>query len=206
MFAENMAGEKTDLRCPVCDPKRRLVSRRLGEFAVAVLECQRCAGLWLGLESLEEMLAAETRGDKRDVGHAERSSMDTPLVSHGYLPCILCGELMSRRNLAQGKSGIVVDVCGRHGIWFDADELAQLIAWTRTGGLEDLRRDLARLVGSKDGIRKRHALEEDQSQTRSRTASRSSTEPAMPTIERDSEWIEILHNLAGWLLVRKIIR
>jgi Zn-finger nucleic acid-binding protein len=137
-----------------------LASRRLGDFPVAVLECQRCAGIWLSLVAMEEILVAESRGAGHSVGQPASSGIESE-PQRGYRRCAQCGELMARRNLARGKSGVVVDLCGRHGIWFDADELAQLIAWTRTGGLEQLRRDLARLVGSRDDVRRRHADADD---------------------------------------------
>lgn len=203
MSAENVVGDKTNLRCPVCEPKRRLVSRRLGDFFVAVLECQGCAGLWLGMESLQEMLSAEARGEKRDVNNSREPATGVASGARGYRPCVVCGDLMSRRNLARGKSGIVVDLCGRHGVWFDADELAQLIAWTRTGGLEDLRRDLARLASSNDGVRKRHALEEDRTKKLNPMASAT---PVLATADGDSEWIKILGDIASGLLIRKILR
>jgi Zn-finger nucleic acid-binding protein len=68
---------------------------------------------------------------------------------------------MLRRNLGRGRSGVIVDICARHGIWFDADELSQMLVWIRTGGLEALRTDLARLHTSKDPSRRRQAWREE---------------------------------------------
>jgi hypothetical protein len=42
---------------------------------------------------------------------------------------------MPRKNWGQ-RSGVIVDVCSAHGIWFDADELAGVLRWVRDGGLE----------------------------------------------------------------------
>ena len=50
-----------------------------------------------------------------------------------YRQCIECGGLMNRRNYDQ-KSGVIIDVCGSHGAWFDADELASILRWIRHGG------------------------------------------------------------------------
>jgi Zn-finger nucleic acid-binding protein len=203
LFTDNIAGEKSDLHCPICDSKRKLVSRRFGPIPIAVLECQRCAGLWMGLEALEELLSAEARGGKPGVGHLPETAREAPPAARGYRPCVMCGELMSRRNLARGKSGVVVDLCGRHGVWFDSDELAQLIAWSRTGGLEELRRDLARLAGSKDKLRKRHALQDDSPRKRVPAAPPDSVPPVYSA---DAEWIFLAGQLAGQLLGRKIFR
>jgi hypothetical protein len=41
---------------------------------------------------------------------------------------------MNRRNWGQ-KSGVIVDVCQHHGLWFDLDELDRLLRWMRTGGV-----------------------------------------------------------------------
>lgn len=203
MFAENMAGDKTDWHCPVCEPKRRLVSRQLGSYQIAVLECQQCAGLWLGMESLQAMLTAEARGEKRGIDAPLGTSTDSLRLGRGYRPCIVCGELMTRRNLARGKSGVVVDLCGYHGVWFDADELAQLIAWTRTGGLEELRQDLARMVGSNDRVRKRHALEEDRKKKPTRVVTRPAKSVVEPIADQDSQWITLLEMIANKLLTRR---
>ncbi len=68
---------------------------------------------------------------------------------------------MNRRNFGR-HSGVIVDICGSHGIWFDAQELAQVVRWVRSGGLEDAQLDLARLRRSTDMVRKRQAFRGDQ--------------------------------------------
>lgn len=50
-----------------------------------------------------------------------------------YIPCPECGVLMNRRNFG-GTSGIIVDVCSVHGTWFDAGELAAVLAFVESGG------------------------------------------------------------------------
>ena len=41
-----------------------------------------------------------------------------------------------------GKSGVIIDHCAKHGLWFDGGELHKIIAWIGDGGLA--RRDRAR--------------------------------------------------------------
>jgi hypothetical protein len=41
---------------------------------------------------------------------------------------------MNRFNFAH-LSGVIVDVCKGHGIWFDADELRRIVEFIRGGGL-----------------------------------------------------------------------
>ena len=50
------AGADTALLCPACQDGHRLVSRHLGAEGVTVLECGRCAGLWLGHEVFRELV------------------------------------------------------------------------------------------------------------------------------------------------------
>ena len=50
---------------------------------------------------------------------------------------------MHRRNFG-GTSGIIVDVCALHGIWFEAGELEAVLAFVRQGGLEAARERHAR--------------------------------------------------------------
>jgi Zn-finger nucleic acid-binding protein len=41
---------------------------------------------------------------------------------------------MNRRNYGR-RSGVIVDVCTEHGVWFDFGELSRILAWIRDGGL-----------------------------------------------------------------------
>ena len=50
-----------------------------------------------------------------------------------YRPCPECGTLMHRFNYAR-RSGIIVDNCAGHGLWFDSRELDELLLWVRRGG------------------------------------------------------------------------
>jgi len=46
---------------------------------------------------------------------------------------------MNRNNFG-GNSGIVVDVCPRHGVWFDPGELPRILDFVQAGGLERARK------------------------------------------------------------------
>jgi hypothetical protein len=45
---------------------------------------------------------------------------------------------MNRVNFAR-CSGVVLDVCRRHGTWFDMQELHRIVHFIRAGGLDDAR-------------------------------------------------------------------
>jgi Zn-finger nucleic acid-binding protein len=49
-----------------------------------------------------------------------------------YRPCLECGQLMQRKNYDE-KSGVLIDLCAAHGVWFDNDELASILRWVRQG-------------------------------------------------------------------------
>jgi Zn-finger nucleic acid-binding protein len=69
---------------------------------------------------------------------------------------------MVRRNFA-GTSGIVVDVCGADGLWFDAEELDRVLAWIRSGGLlraEERLDEERKEVTRREAIAKRTVQEE----------------------------------------------
>jgi Zn-finger nucleic acid-binding protein len=61
-----------------------------------------------------------------------------PLEAIHYVPCPVCHELMNRVNFAH-CSHTIVDVCGKHGTWFDKDELRKVVEFIRAGGLEQSR-------------------------------------------------------------------
>ena len=71
--------------------------------------------------------------------------------------------LENRFNFA-GCSGVILDVCKPHGVWFDADELRRIVEFIRGGGLdvarglerqsiEDERRRLERERAADDALR-----------------------------------------------------
>ncbi len=50
-----------------------------------------------------------------------------------YRPCAVCGTLMNRQNYGR-MSGVILDICRAHGIWFDLDELPRVLSWIQDGG------------------------------------------------------------------------
>jgi Zn-finger nucleic acid-binding protein len=102
-------------------------------------QCTRCSGLFLDRPSFETLIGDP---DQQAIVHAALSQTTEPadpvrshtLSSVKYVPCPECSELMSRRNF--GKiSGVIVDVCGPHGTWFDDEELNRVVKFVQGGGL-----------------------------------------------------------------------
>jgi Zn-finger nucleic acid-binding protein len=141
------AGASTKLLCPACQHGHYLHSRRLGKEQVTVLECGGCAGFWMGHEAFRQLVERAQR-EALPAG----TTVETPLrisAQFGlpqsavaparvhkpvvYRPCPVCKQLMNRNNYGH-ESGVIIDVCREHGIWFDAEELARILAWLRAGG------------------------------------------------------------------------
>ncbi len=102
--------------CPRCNSALHGAHGEVDSVA-AVLECGSCRGLFVAHSVLEDTLR-ERRGGVYEVG----APVDTMEVR--YLACPRCAERMSRRLFGR-KSGLVVDVCSMHGIWFDRGEAEQ---------------------------------------------------------------------------------
>ena len=122
--------EAKDRKCPRCHVEMVYVT--IG--ATGVLECERCLGLWLDVPSFEK-ICADREQQSAVMGaaaHATTAAHETSKVN--YVPCPECSQLMNRMNFAR-CSGVIVDVCKKHGTWFDRDELSQIVQFVSGGGL-----------------------------------------------------------------------
>jgi Zn-finger nucleic acid-binding protein len=122
---DEKAGE-----CPRC--KRPMES--LAIDAIPVRECTRCGGIWTGAETFESICADKEKQSAvlSFISCHPAEIRDQPPIS--YVPCPDCKQLMNRSNFAR-SSGVIIDLCKQHGVWFDADELPKLIAFIDKGGL-----------------------------------------------------------------------
>ena len=137
LLSESAKAEATPLRCPVCLSYPQLDSRSRG--GVNVLECGSCLGQWMTVESFgfltqnAESKANEGVGWIASPDHARPGEQDSPSRRKGrYRPCPVCRGLMVQRNFGQ-KSGVIIDWCRGHGVWFDQDELSRIIGWIQSG-------------------------------------------------------------------------
>lgn len=120
------------LRCPSCDAELRGFAGGAGKLA----ECTACGGQFVEHALLGELL--ERRELFRVVRRALPPQGNPSQKSVRYLPCPACKARMNRNNFG-GTSGIVVDVCSRHGVWFDPGELPRILEFVQAGGLERAR-------------------------------------------------------------------
>jgi len=97
-----------ELQCPACGEPLDTAGR--------TDRCKNCDGAWIGEDALVGMLQ-------------ERTSTLVflpwqPREQDNERSCAACGKPMQWVNLGTVK----LDRCPAHGVWFDADELAALLA------------------------------------------------------------------------------
>jgi Zn-finger nucleic acid-binding protein len=131
-----VAGEETTRTCPVCEEDHNLHSRPMGEERIAILECHRCAGIWIGhsvFRHLEHSALEKEIGWNPGKPEAGHPGVDLPRSGERlYRRCPECSQLMNRTNYAR-RSGVIVDICTSHGVWLDHGELARILGWIREG-------------------------------------------------------------------------
>jgi Zn-finger nucleic acid-binding protein len=141
LFTQAEAAADGGSPCPACGGDHRLTSRPLGEERIALAECRRCGGLWVERGVFETLVVRARQGKVAELGPEIPEAPEIPAREEAaaetsvplYRPCAVCGALMNRRNYER-KSGVIVDVCRDHGIWFDLDELSRLLRWIHAGG------------------------------------------------------------------------
>jgi Zn-finger nucleic acid-binding protein len=134
--SETLSATAAGRPCPDC--RVPLVARTTGVLGYA--ECTRCGGLFLGSEAFGRVVeGAEARATARAVeGEKPPEAERIPTRFH-YRKCPHCGELMTRRNYG-GGSGVILDVCGKHGVFLDRGELTGIVDFLEKGGWERLKK------------------------------------------------------------------
>jgi Zn-finger nucleic acid-binding protein len=116
--------------CPRC----RIRLQPLKIDSVRIRECERCGGLWSDTATFEGLCASKEQQASvlGFIGSYVHENAGPPKVT--YVPCPDCRELMNRSNFAR-SSGVIIDTCKEHGVWFDAAELPKILEFIDKGGL-----------------------------------------------------------------------
>ena len=123
--------EPIALDCPRC--RQPMQALRLG--TTEAHECAACGGLWVDPLSLQRLSdQREERAGVVSVLAARVPAAAVPPDVIRYIPCPRCTKLMNRKNFA-GSSGVILDVCAKHGVWLDRGELERVLGFIEGGGL-----------------------------------------------------------------------
>lgn len=117
--------------CPRC--RLRLEKLQIGDAILC--QCLKCDGFWADVETFENVCADREKHSAVLGFIATRERAANPLSKISYVPCPTCKQLMNRSNFARA-SGVIIDICKQHGVWFDADELPKIIEFIQKGGME----------------------------------------------------------------------
>jgi len=117
--------------CPRC--KINLQSLKVG--MAKMRECERCGGFWTSVETFEHLCEDKEQQSAvlSYVGDQNHDLGGTAPIN--YVPCPDCKQLMNRSNFAR-ISGVIIDLCRHHGVWFDANELPKIISFIDEGGIK----------------------------------------------------------------------
>src|SRR4030042_3627503 len=127
-------NDKKEAICPRC--KLPLHHACIRESEVAI--CSDCRGMWFDTDVFKYLVS------KKDVYKDDslpRSFDKKPLSrtdeNRMYVPCPKCGTVMNRKNFKR-ISGIIIDICPKHGVWLDHGELEQIRAFVANVDMEEL--------------------------------------------------------------------
>jgi Zn-finger nucleic acid-binding protein len=164
------AGPST-LACPRCgDETMRAVRYRDLEAD----ECPRCDGLFLGPAVLDRLVGQRDHAARLHLALPQRERHVEREVR--YLACPICRAPMNRKQFGR-MSGVIVDTCKHHGVWFDGGELQAVLDFVSRGGLERARqRDLDDLKDERRTLEsKKLELSAESARLEARAAGRSLT-------------------------------
>jgi Zn-finger nucleic acid-binding protein len=152
--ARDAASASAPLQCPRCPEGsgNALAPHRLGTTSLE--ECPQCGGTWLDAQTFASVVSERDRqaalaSALPGVAAAPRAPRE---ASVRYLKCPDCARLMNRENFGR-RSGVVIDVCRTHGVWFDAGELGDVVGFVMRGGLDETRR--RELEEAKEEVRRK---------------------------------------------------
>lgn len=127
-------GTSENLPCPSCAAPLGVIEFDT-EPKIQIERCAACYGTFFNPGELEALLEAQTNPlvwlDPVQLNQiADDFGYQHEVV---YRKCPVCAERMSHLNFG-GRSGVILDRCGTHGVWLEGSELRRLTEWWRAGG------------------------------------------------------------------------
>lgn len=128
-------GTDFSMPCPCCENTALGVIEFDLEPKVTIERCQTCYGMFFNPGELEYLMEAQIHPTVwLDIEGLNQISADFGYHHEViYRKCPMCDERMSHINFG-GRSGVILDQCGTHGVWLDGGELRRLTEWWRAGG------------------------------------------------------------------------
>jgi Zn-finger nucleic acid-binding protein len=127
------AGDPDYVKCPACGVDLEVFHGGPGKLR----DCGQCGGQFVQHALMRELVE---RREILGLAAPRRQRKSNPLADPvRYVKCPECRELMLRKNFG-GASGVIVDVCQKHGVWFDRGELPRVLSFVEAGGLVLARR------------------------------------------------------------------
>jgi Zn-finger nucleic acid-binding protein len=136
-----------DRVCPRC--RKPMQGKQVGEFSV--IECLQCGGFFVP-NDVFDMMQENSHRVIFPANGIPKAQMD-PTEAVRYVRCPICRQMMNRMNFAR-VSGVILDICKPHGIWFDAGELEKIMDFIARGGMQRARqREIEELKADEDRAR-----------------------------------------------------
>ena len=114
---------QTQMPCPHCKIELQTLTPN------GALSCSSCGGGFCSRATLEALLRQVEISPPAGAYARPTLGLAGPVR---YVACPVCSELMLRQNFGE-SSGVVVDVCSPHGVWFDRGELGRIMEFCAGG-------------------------------------------------------------------------
>jgi len=128
--------DSVTLRCPGCGGEMR--HEQIGETPMHA--CGACGSAWLAPETFTKLIADRAARGAAAASGAAAGPLSKPKpfrlagAATRYLRCPVCDAMMNRVNFGD-TSGVIIDSCAMHGVWFERDELHEILTFVEQGGL-----------------------------------------------------------------------
>ncbi len=127
-------GRDESMACPHCATALGVIEFDT-EPPIRIERCTTCLGMFFNPGEVEALLEAHTNPlvwlDPMQLKQIA-SDFDEERATV-YRRCPMCRETMGHVNFG-GRSGVILDRCGTHGIWLEGSQLRRLTEWWRAGG------------------------------------------------------------------------
>lgn len=180
-------GEPDSYACPDCKLGFQVFRGGPG----VLHDCGRCGGQFVDHALLKDLLdQRELYGQVAPRPPPRHNPLDGPMR---YVGCPICTEIMLRKNFGR-SSGVIIDVCTKHGVWFDRGELPRVLEFVEAGGLE-----LARTRQADEQRASQRASRVRQVEGSLEALSRKNSYSPFERMRRDLEFGDAALSLVGYL-------